>query len=166
MLSRAGMIQSLSVHYRYRNQPICIHTVIMLYWYRWLWRPQKNDDYCGTKTNTLWIKLWYTLHRWSFCFSASICWNHCIDQPTTFTLLLKSKILDFETLSHVHVYRNEYVSYQQGLYRICILSAADHIVQALILSNKFCRIGAKIYISTEHLKWRLMLRQMRERTLR
>ena len=32
---RAGTIQSLSVHYRYRNQPIHIDTVIMLYWYVW-----------------------------------------------------------------------------------------------------------------------------------
>ena len=28
---RAGTIQSLSVHYRYRNQPIRVDTVIMLY---------------------------------------------------------------------------------------------------------------------------------------
>ena len=32
---RAGTIQSLSVHYRYRNQPIRIDTVIMLYRYVW-----------------------------------------------------------------------------------------------------------------------------------
>jgi len=32
---------------------------------------------------------------------------HCIDQPITFTLLLKSKIIDFKTLSHVHVYHIE-----------------------------------------------------------
>ena len=37
-----------------------------------------------------------------------------IDQSKTFTLLLKSKILDFETLSRVHLYRIEYVSYRQG----------------------------------------------------
>jgi len=46
-------------------------------------------------TNTLWIKLKYIQHRWSF--STSICWIHCIDPPKTFTLLLKSKMLDFET---------------------------------------------------------------------
>ena len=32
---RAGTIQSLLVHYRYRNQPIHIDTVIMLYQYIW-----------------------------------------------------------------------------------------------------------------------------------
>jgi len=34
ILTRAGTIQSLSVHYRYRNQPIRIDTVIMPYLYR------------------------------------------------------------------------------------------------------------------------------------
>ena len=34
----------------------------------------------------------------------------------TFTLLSKFKILNFETLSRVHVYRIEYVSYRQGPY--------------------------------------------------
>ena len=43
-------------------------------------------------------------------------WIHCIDQPKTFTYLLKSKMFDFETLGHVHVYRIEYVSNQQGPY--------------------------------------------------
>jgi len=33
-ISRAGTIQSLSVHYRYRRQPIRIDMVIMLYRYR------------------------------------------------------------------------------------------------------------------------------------
>jgi len=51
------------------------------------------------------------------CFRTSICRIHCIDQSKTFTLFLKSKILDFETLSHVHVYRIEYVSYRQCPYR-------------------------------------------------
>ena len=50
----------------------------------------------------------------------------------TFTLLLKSKILNFETLSRVHVYRIEYVSYWQGPYRICIETAADRIVPAIV----------------------------------
>jgi len=54
-----------------------------------------------------------------------------IDQLKTFTLLLKSKILDFETLSRVHVYRIEYVSYRQGPYRIRIDTADDRIVPAL-----------------------------------
>jgi len=36
------------------------------------------------------------------------------------------------TLSYVHVYRIEYVSYRQGPYRIRIVSAADRIVPALI----------------------------------
>jgi len=54
-----------------------------------------------------------------------------IDQLKTFTLLLKSKILDFETLSRVHVYRIKYVSYRQGPYRIRIDTADDRIVPAL-----------------------------------
>jgi len=48
-------------------------------------------------------------------------------------VLLKSKIIDFEILSHVHVYRIEYVSCRQGLYRIRIVSAADRIVAALLV---------------------------------
>ena len=58
---------------------------------------------------------------------------HCIDQSKTFTLLLKSKILDFETLSRIHVYRIEYVLYRQGPYRIRIDTADDRIVPALII---------------------------------
>jgi len=126
IFTRAGTIQSLSVDYQYRNQPIHvpIHTVMMLYQYRWCWQPHKTIiiESCGSiishltfkqlsqrfkldthRTNTLCIRLWYTLHRWSFCFSTSICWNH-YSFPKTFTLLLKSKILEFQTLSHVHVY--------------------------------------------------------------
>jgi len=55
----------------------------------------------------------------------------CIDQPKTLPLLLKSKIIDFESLSRVRVYRIEYVSYRQGPYRIRIVSAADRIVPAI-----------------------------------
>jgi len=75
----------------------------------------------------------------SLCFRASICRIHCIDQSKTFTLLLKSKILDFETLSCVHVYRIEYVLYRQGLYRIRIHTADDRIVPALELMLIFFR---------------------------
>ena len=67
----------------------------------------------------------------SFCFSTYICLIHCIDQPKTFTLLLKSKILDFKTISHIHVYCIVYVSYRQCPYRIRIDTAADRIVPAL-----------------------------------
>ena len=67
----------------------------------------------------------------SLCFRTSICRIHCIDQSKIFTLLLKSKILDFETLSRVHVYRIEYVSYRQGPYRIRIDMADDRIIPAL-----------------------------------
>ena len=67
------------------------------------------------------------------CFRTSNRRIHCIDQSKTFTLLLKSKILYFETLSHVHVYHIEYVSYRQGPYRICIDTADDRIVPALVL---------------------------------
>jgi len=86
----------------------------------------------------LWIKLWYTSHRWSFCFSTSICWIHCIYRSTKlFTLLLKSNFFYFETLSRVHVYRIEYVLYLRGPYRIRIVSAADRIVPALVKITKW-----------------------------
>jgi len=68
----------------------------------------------------------------SLCFRTSMCRIHCIDQSKTFTLLLKYKIIDFETESHVHVYRIEYVSYRQGPYRIRIDTADDRIVPALV----------------------------------
>jgi len=44
------------------------------------------------------------------------------------------------SLSYVHVYRIEYVSYRQGPYRIRIVSAADRIVPALIesLVKNYC----------------------------
>jgi len=83
------------------------------------------------------MKLWYTLPRWPFCFSTSICWIQWKDLPNTVTLLLKFKILDFKTFSHVLVYSIEYVSYRQGHYRIRIISAADHIVPALISMHTF-----------------------------
>jgi len=70
----------------------------------------------------------------SLCFRTSICRIHCIDHTKTFTLLLKSKIFDFETFSRVHAYRIEYVSYRQGPYRICIDTADDRIVPALLLT--------------------------------
>jgi len=38
---------------------------------------------------------------------------------------------DMCSLSYLHVYRIEYVSYRQGPYRIRIVSAADRIVPAL-----------------------------------
>jgi len=69
------------------------------------------------------------------CFRTSICRIHCIDQSKRFTLLLKSKILDFETLSHVHVYRIEYVSYRKGAYRIRIDTVDDRIIPALVLAR-------------------------------
>jgi len=47
---------------------------------------------------------------------------------------MKYKILDFETLSHEHVYYIEYISYRQGPYLIRIESAADCIVLALLTS--------------------------------
>jgi len=50
--------------------------------------------------------------------------------------LLKSKILDYETLSHVHIYCIEYVSYRQGQYRLRIDTAADRIVPALDKSHQ------------------------------
>jgi len=46
--------------------------------------------------------------------------------------VVKSKILDFETLSCVQVYRIEYASYRQGPLRIRIVLATDRIVPALV----------------------------------
>jgi len=76
------------------------------------------------------------------CFRTSICRIHCIDQSKTFTLLLKSKIQDFETLSRVHVYRIEYVSYRQGPYRIRIDTADDRIVPALLGTSEWIPLVA------------------------
>ena len=59
-------------------------------------------------------------------------WIHRIDQPKTFTSLLKSNMFYFETLGHVHVYHIEYVSYRQGPYQIRIDTATDRIVPALV----------------------------------
>ena len=73
----------------------------------------------------------------SLCFRTSICMIHCIDQSKSFTLLLKSNILDFETLSRVHVYRIQYVSYRQGPYRIRIDTADDRIVPALLIITAY-----------------------------
>jgi len=56
--------------------------------------------------------------------------KYLLDSLYRSTENIHSKILDFETLSHVHVYRIEYVSYRQGLYRTRIVSAADRIVPA------------------------------------
>jgi len=65
---------------------------------------------------------------WSFLFSASICWIHCIDHPKTFNLLLKSKIIFIYMCIESNTYRIgkvriEFVSYRQGPYRIRIVSA-------------------------------------------
>jgi len=70
------------------------------------------------------------------CLSTSICWIHCIDWPKTFNLLLKFNIIDFETLSRVHGYCIEYVSYRQYQYQIRIDTAADRTVLALIFITK------------------------------
>jgi len=52
---KAGMIQSLSVHYRSRRQHILIDTVIMLYWYKWWWQPHKQQLFRNQN---------YSLHTW------------------------------------------------------------------------------------------------------
>jgi len=57
-------------------------------------------------------------------------------------MFLKSKILDFETLSRVHVFRIEYVSYRQGPYRIRIYTADDRIVPALLADSGWGAPGA------------------------
>jgi len=46
---------------------------------------------------------------------------------------------DMCSLSYVHVYRIEYVSYRQGPYRIRIVSAADRIIPALLWALLFYR---------------------------
>jgi len=55
--------------------------------------------------------------------------------------LIQWQLLNFFTdmcsLSYVHVYRIEYVSYRQGPYRIRIVSAADRIVPALMRSHTY-----------------------------
>ena len=75
------------------------------------------------------------VHMWLFCFNTSICWIHCIDQPKPFTLLLKSKMFDFETLSHVHVYCIEYVSNTYGIVKARI----EHVSywQPTVLSQPY-----------------------------
>ena len=114
----------------------------------------KNNDYSGLKTirftpdfHTINKRLKYIEFDLNYaeliifwekrllCFRTRICRIHCIDQFKTFNLLLKYKIIDFETLSHIHVYRIEYVWYRQGLYRIRIDTADDHIVPALVLTS-------------------------------
>ena len=105
----------------------------------------------------MWIKLRYTLHGWSFCFSTRICWIHCIDQPKTFTLLLKSKSLDFKTLSHVHFCCIEYVSHRLGPYRIRIISADDRIVPALVVIIVFvCIILQYIHFVSKQLQYHVV----------
>jgi len=120
----------------------------------------KNNDYSGLKTilftldfHTInkrlkhiefdlnYVELIIFGNKRSLCFRTTICRIHCIDQFKTFTLLLKYKFIDFETLSHIHVYRIEYVSYRQGLYRIRIDTADDRIVPAL-------------YVTVLQTKWR------------
>jgi len=51
----------------------------------------------------------------------------------TAQVMLKSTILDFESLSYVHVYRIECVSYRQGPYQIRIDTTAGRIVAALLM---------------------------------
>jgi len=68
-------------------------------------------------------------------FSTSICCILLFRFTKTLTLLLKSEILNFETLSHVMVYRTENVSYRQGPYRIRIVAAAQRIAPAQEFSS-------------------------------
>jgi len=110
----------------------------------------KNNDYSGLKTirftldfHTInkrlkhiefdlnYVELKTFWKKRSLCLRTSMCRIQCIYQFKTITLLLKYKIIDFETLSHIHVYRIEHVSYRQGLYRIRIDTADDRIVPAL-----------------------------------
>jgi len=58
-----------------------------------------------------------------FALALVFCWIHCIDQLKTFTLLLKSKILDFETLRRVHVYRIGKVRIDYVSYRLLTVSS-------------------------------------------
>ena len=53
------------------------------------------------------------------------------------------------SLSYVHVYCIEYVSYRQGPYRIRIVSAADRIVPALI-AGPDQSLRTQIELSTKH----------------
>jgi len=116
---RAGTIQSESIQ-------TSTDTAIMLYRYRWWWQLQKTTNIPDPKLfvshlifiqfNKKLMHIEFDLNysellicgkNWSLCFRTCIkfCRIHCIDQSKTFTLLMKSKILDFEILSRVHVYR-------------------------------------------------------------
>ena len=107
MLIRAGTIQSVSVQYRYRHQPIRIDTTIMLYRYRWWRQLEKTTNIPVPKqfvSHLIFIQfnkklkhIEFALHYFellicgknrSLCFGTSICRIHCIDQSKTFTLLL------------------------------------------------------------------------------
>jgi len=121
LIIRAGTIQSVSVQYWYRHQPIRIDTAIMLYRYRWYWQLQKTKNIPDPKLFILhlifiqfnkklkhiefdlnYVELIICGKNQSLCFRTSICRIHCKNQSKLFTLFLKSNILDFETLNSVH----------------------------------------------------------------
>ena len=115
-------IQKLTDTYRYGHHAVLIQMMVTA---PKIWKYNFTLHFHTFKQNTcwsnmLWIKPWYTLHRWSFCFnSTSICWIHCIDQSKTFTLLLKSKKKWFWNLKSCtcvryqiwKFYKNKYFSY-------------------------------------------------------
>jgi len=106
-----------------------------------IYRIGRSLKFCGT---VHYVELLICEKNRSLCFRTSICRIHCIDQSKTFTLLLKSNILDFETLSRVHVYRIEFVSYRQGPYWIRIETADERIVPALILEESCFKLNILI----------------------
>jgi len=147
----------------------------MLYRYNWWGQLQKTTTIPDSKLfvshlifiqltkDLLWKHIEFDLNyveliffgkkRLILCFRTSICRIHCIDQFKTFTLLLKYKIIDFETLSHIHVYRIEYVSYRQGLYRIRIDTADDRIVPALVFIWAFLKDFIKAFIPIMYMRY-------------
>ena len=58
-----------------------------------------------------------------FALALVFVWIHCKDQYKSFTLLLKSNVLDFETSSRVHVYRIGKVCMEYLSYRLLIVSS-------------------------------------------
>ena len=75
----------------------------------------------------MWIK------QWSVCFSINICLIHYTDHLKTFTLLLKSEMINFETFSQVHVYCIGNVCIEYVLYWLLTISSQPCLVAFCIV---------------------------------
>jgi len=91
--------------YRYilkYNFTLDFYTIKQKTWANWVW-----SNYVELK---ILCELKYGTHYTCDHFALALVFvGFKVDQPKTFTLLLKSKSLDFETLSRVDVYRIKYV---------------------------------------------------------